>query len=339
MEKQRLEADLKKLEAMIQDGDMAEREMRKNLDLMETLRQDYRELASTSFTPSADNTCPTCGQALPEGQQEEAFKADKSRRLEAINDQGRGLKARNTELATIIKQGEDATVEIESLNRKITEIDKRREEVVPILSDAHAKLTDTAAGLKKQLSTIADVNNNSDKILAARQDLEGLRQQRRHINDDLEKIRLSGEILERIGSLRQGERLLASELESCEHHKFLIEKFIRSKVALMDSRVVERLDYPGLSVKMFQEQINGGLSECCEVTYLGVGFNTGLNHGAQIAVGVNIINLLSAHLGVSIPLFIDNAEAITVVPEINTQVIQLVVSSEHRELTVVKKQQ
>ena len=84
--------------------------------------------------------------------------------------------------------------------------------------------------------------------------------------------------------------------------------------------------------KLFDEQINGGVVDCCEATVNGVPYNDGLNDGAKVNAGLDVISALSAHYGVSVPLFIDNAERVTRLVDIDTQVIRLVVSAQDKEL-------
>ena len=77
--------------------------------------------------------------------------------------------------------------------------------------------------------------------------------------------------------------------------------------------------------RLFREQANGGLEERCDVVCGGVPY-LGLNNGAKINVGIDIINTLSRHFGVAVPLFVDNAESVTRLEYADTQVIRLVVS-------------
>ena len=65
------------------------------------------------------------------------------------------------------------------------------------------------------------------------------------------------------------------------------------------------------------------------VTYMG------LNNGMKINVGIDIINALSRHYRVTVPLFVDNAEAVTRLEGCNAQVIRLVVSENDKELRIV----
>ena len=51
-------------------------------------------------------------------------------------------------------------------------------------------------------------------------------------------------------------------------------------------------------------------------------------------IGVDICDTLSKHFGKSIPLFIDNAESITEIPETDAQQIRLVVSENDKKLRI-----
>ena len=75
---------------------------------------------------------------------------------------------------------------------------------------------------------------------------------------------------------------------------------------------------------MFDVQVNGGISETCETIYNGVPYSTGLNAGHQIIVGLDIIRTLSEHYQFFPPIFVDNAESVTELPEMEAQVIRLV---------------
>ena len=84
--------------------------------------------------------------------------------------------------------------------------------------------------------------------------------------------------------------------------------------------------------KLFDIQINGGLKETCELTLNGVPY-TDLNSAAKVQAGLDIINSMSAIYDVSAPIFIDNREGVNSIPEVDAQVINLIVSRD-QELKV-----
>ena len=85
--------------------------------------------------------------------------------------------------------------------------------------------------------------------------------------------------------------------------------------------------------RLFQEQVNGGLADCCEPTYEGVPYGS-LNNGMRINLGVDVIRTISEHYGLKVPLVVDNAESVTRLAGIDTQVIRLVVSGADQALRV-----
>ena len=83
--------------------------------------------------------------------------------------------------------------------------------------------------------------------------------------------------------------------------------------------------------KLFDEQINGGVVECCECTYKGVTYSN-LNNAAKINCGLDIINTICKSRDTYAPIFIDNAESVNHVIHTDSQQIRLYVTT-HQALT------
>ena len=83
--------------------------------------------------------------------------------------------------------------------------------------------------------------------------------------------------------------------------------------------------------KMFDEQINGGMTETCEVTYNGVPYRD-LNRAMQLNIGLDIINNVCAHYGAYAPIIIDNAESVSAIADTKSQQIRFYVDEAHEEL-------
>ncbi len=56
------------------------------------------------------------------------------------------------------------------------------------------------------------------------------------------------------------------------------------------------------------------------------------NHGARVNAGLEIIDTLSKHWNLTMPVVIDNAESVTRLLPVDTQVIRLVVSEQDKVL-------
>ena len=99
---------------------------------------------------------------------------------------------------------------------------------------------------------------------------------------------------------------------------------------MLDDKINSRFKFARF--KLFETNINGGITEVCETTYKGVPYSGGLNNGARILVGLDIINTLSEYYNFSAPIFIDNAEAVTEEIKANGQIIKLVVSEQDKKI-------
>ena len=75
----------------------------------------------------------------------------------------------------------------------------------------------------------------------------------------------------------------------------------------------------------------------CETIVEGVPYSTGLNSGAKMNVGIDIINKLSEHYGFYAPIFVDNSESVTRILPSESQMIKLIVSFEDKKLRIEKE--
>ena len=86
--------------------------------------------------------------------------------------------------------------------------------------------------------------------------------------------------------------------------------------------------------RLFTEQVNGGLADCCEPMDRNGSTFEGTNNAMKINIGMDIIDTLSAHFSRRVPLFVDNAESVTQLQPIGSQVVRLVVSEQDKELRI-----
>lgn len=130
--------------------------------------------------------------------------------------------------------------------------------------------------------------------------------------------------------LRAQAAAASDELNRVDGMLFLCEEFMRYKAKFIEESINRRFSL--VRFRLFREQINGGLEDCCDVTVDGIPYATGLNNGAKVNAGIDIINTLSRHYSAQVPLFVDNAESVTQLTQADTQVIRLVVSESDKEL-------
>ncbi|WP_019123783.1 AAA family ATPase [Brevibacillus massiliensis] len=315
------------------------------------LRQQWHEVNNEALEHHHEENCPTCGQLLPEEQIEAAhqkaltdFNRRKAERLEMISAKGKvaaaeakRLEQENSELAREIESLEQqlaakgneiltAEAELNSLQVGIKDVDSDPQYI--------AKKQE-AAGVQQEINQLrASVQEAAAWV---REEIAGLKAQAEALEQEKAKFAQVRAAEQRIAELAAREKELATEFERLEQELFLTEEFIRTKVNLLEEKINNRFRFARF--KLFEQQINGGLTEVCETTYNGVPYSGGLNNAARINVGLDIINTLSEHYGITAPIFIDNAEAVTRMIETIGQQIRLIVSEKDKQLRVEIPQQ
>jgi len=166
-----------------------------------------------------------------------------------------------------------------------------------------------------------DRSKERQKVEGLRNALEAVEGRVRAAEAILNQKPILDYVHKRTGELREEQKRAAAALEQAEKLSFTIEEFIRWKTRFVEDSVngLFRL----VSFRLFREQANGGLAECCDVTVDGVPY-AALNNGARINAGLDIIRQLSEHYGVRV----------TRLEDAGTQVIRLVVSAEDKKLRV-----
>ena len=310
------------------------------------LREEWRTVNDEQFEYSGETACPTCGQDLPEekveGAREKALKAfnlDKAKRLENINSTGRGIKANietlNAENSGLVAKANAAELKLQENEAETVtlqvEIDALRDQTKPITDNL--KYTQkqqekvNIEGAIAQLQTDSETTANAvlAEIADIRRDIEALEMDLLRI-----KSRQAGE--RRIEELKAQEKILAAEYERLEGELYLCETFVKTKVSLLESRINSKFKYARF--QLFEQQINGGITEVCNTLYAGVPYSSGLNNGHRGIVGLDIIATLADYYGFYPPIFYDNAESVTRLPEMKSQLITLYVSEPDKVLRV-----
>ena len=308
--------------------------------------------------------CKSCGQTLPTDRIEQ-IKADFEKRkakakedsITRLENARKKFEAEKKALLDRIKADgftqknliEDLSAknktllsEIEELKKKQTSIFVKKEEMGKQLSEipteADYTQNDEYVNLKARhdevTAEIEKMQGNGTKEIIATFDIEKqeLQGQLDNVKAELAKATKNIETEERIAELEAEQKEVAQKVANQEKMLYLLEQFIRFKMLRISETINSK--FKTVSWKLFEEQLNGGMRECCECTVNGIPFST-LNSGHRIIAGLDIINSLSELYGVNAPIFVDNAESINEfnLPNMENQIILLSVSDD-KELKV-----
>lgn len=297
------------------------------------LRETWNEINDSVFDENS-TICPTCSQDYPAKKAQEIkenFNVDKSKKLTGINKFGKELAAEVRERKEDSKafEADIASYDI-SIKTLVELIDNSNNEAIKESNPQQKKLETDIEKVNAEIEVLR--SGNSESIEKAQADIDIIKEDLEKVASQKSEIDTWQKGLTRIDELKDQQKVCAAEFEKLEEKLFIMENFIRIKVSLLETKVNDHFKLANF--KLFNVQVNGALSECCETAYLGVSWNAGLNNGAQIKVGIDIINTLSEFYGLTIPVFVDNAESVTDIIDSDSQIIRLVVDENYKQLTI-----
>jgi DNA repair exonuclease SbcCD ATPase subunit len=303
--------------------------------------------------------CSLCGQKLPADKIEQ-LKADfEERKTKAKADAKRKLNDSKSDFITqkesnleeikaygfakknlieeLTKKNADLQMEIDSLKKQEQGTFTNKEELCKLLSEIPEEAD------YSQNEEYVKLKAEHDKILAdiAKLESEGaykvvtdLKAEKTNLQAQLDEVnkviaQAANNIMidDRIETLRDEQKEIGQKVADQEQMLYLLEEFIRFKL----NKVSESINshFKTVNFKLFEMQLNGGMKDCCECTVNGVPYST-LNSGHRIVAGLDIIRSLSELYGVSVPIFVDNAESLNEfnVPDMDAQLILLSVSAD-----------
>lgn len=295
---------------------------------IERLRNKFKEIQARPI--KLDEVCPTCGRAYDAESIEAARNAtmnERDKQLAEINLNGQKLKER---LDKTREELDAATAKHDSLNNELASIPnpkpagdmpgytERMQSLTAELEDKRIQKMDTEKGFAEMLTK-------------AESELKKLTDDEKQLAAELSKRGIIDENNRRIEELNEQARSIAKAIEDTEQILDIIDEFTRFKVSAIEESINGLFE--SVCFKLFDVQVNGALAECCEATVNGVPY-TDLNSAAKVNAGLDIINAVSRHYGISAPIFIDNAESVVDFIGANSQVIRLVVSETDERMRV-----
>ena len=301
---------------------------------LDDYRTRWRVIDKEQFT---GGTCPTCGQTLPAEELDAAkqrFETSKQDRKNGLLEDSKLLKA---DIASMQARLQEVEASLPSLQAAAHKAEQAMVDYIPPAAPAIEDLPDYARRKDAITRSIDDCNRRIDRLRTNKQaERDRLESEYKTItskileNDaTLAKEQTLADTRRRVTELQEEQRRAAAEVEEMDRMIELCEEFARFRVQSVEQSVNSKFRLARF--RLFTEQINGGLADCCDVVVNGVPY-TDLNSAMQINVGLDIIETLSQHYDRRVPLFIDNAESVTKLQEISAQVVRLAVSAADKEL-------
>lgn len=310
---------------------------------LEELRAKWMEVNSSVY--EGDTTCPHCHQSLPEDQLDQAkavWKSTKDAKLEklqtsakeykeAIDECKADVETNTLKCSEFIAKADALALELPAMEKSLASI-PASDKVAPRPAEQLEGYSKLEAEIQ-ELSSVVDTieTDSTEAYRLRRKELEAIRDE---IRDKLSKVSLRKEYEAKIVELEAEGKKLAQLIADAEREEYTAAQLSIRKIEECEKRINGIFKH--VTFKLFDYTIEDkdkeNPIECCVPLIDGVPF-TVANTAKQVNAGIEIINALSRFYGVSAPIFIDNRESVQSLIDTDSQIINLVVSSD-KELTI-----
>jgi DNA repair protein SbcC/Rad50 len=327
-----------------------QQEIDKKKDAIHALRDEYmavaakkKQIATELFVPMTEGECDRCGQSLPEDQllkinlqAEERFTAQKNadidkleKRLSDITTEGMTLKNKYAEYQGKLESAQaelaKALDELKIAKATLADLEKKlqgRTAASEIDLSGNKQYQDLLAELEAKRQEIEEPEDKTQDIIAAKAKIEG---QMADIRKLLEGKGEREKSEKRIAELEERGKELAGLIAVEKKRQSMIEKFIRVKAERLEGSI--NALFEGITFRLFDMQINGGVVDDCTPLIHGVEYSDASN-SERIRANQSIVRAFQRANHTFIVYFLDNAEAATHYIDMDCQVIKLFVSKD-----------
>lgn len=336
-------------------------------------REDYSRWMSQQFDDSEiaviesevfnedSLICPTCGQVYPEDKAEkirEDFEKNKALRIEGVKSAGRNYEEmKDREIQRVTESGnkaaadlkeakkaqEEAKLKIYELNHKIAslamEIQQKQTELSKLpesvdLSD-NAEYQKITAEIAQAEEALKQMNNGFEQRREITEKRNGFIRECAKIDAEINNINRKKQAHEEeVDKLYQAFRESSQKEADIQRKKDILKNFSIKKnerIAEMINPYFEEFQFNFLSYTQNNDPV-----EVCEMLRNGVEYRN-LNYSDQLICKVDLLCGFQKIQGVSLPIFIDNAESINVSrrPVTNRQMVFLEVTEDDLKVEVI----
>jgi len=331
-----LHRQIKSIEASIETAQHELNQVQQNL---ERTRGEIDAIDKVNIA----SVCYACGQKLPKAKLEDN-KAEQQAKHDQLEEAANRLKETvehrsaeidgfqlqkrqlSTKAAELYKQFQAAC---DAGRKRVAEIDAailNRPEPDMTQDAEWCKLTEQIEKAKAEIG--APVTEQLDAIESRKNEAQ---RELDKVNTALAQADRAKADKTRIAELEAKEKDLAQKIADIDRELAEIDQYKAAESRLIEEAVNSRFTH--VQFKLFNYNLNGSIEDTCEAMLNGVPYMD-MSTGQQILAGVDVINALSEHYGISVPLWIDHAESLTLPLEARSQVIELYAEKGMSELTI-----
>ena len=302
----------------------------------------YKETLNPVPFDESSAMCRYCGQMLPQGRvaelkaHHEAAEKERVQKNNEILMKGKATKADvaslETELESVKKERQQIESDIGKVKAQCEKL-KEQADVFPKEPD----LTGNAEYLNL-LKQIDEADKTLESVYVKQKNARKCKAELAELNNELSSVtrqiaeveqiqEFNDGVKARIEELNEEHRTIGQNIANAERKVILLEEFTIARSKMLSERINSHFEIARFS--LIDEYQSGGTSSTVKIMCGGVNdFN--INNGHLMLTCIDIIRTFQKHFDTHLPLFVDNAEALSSdnTPKLDSQLILLKVTDD-----------
>ena len=316
------------------------------------IKSQIGDVKTRAFSYKGQTVCPSCGQPLPAENIEQAraaalehFTAENQSEIDRLKKSALSLQPRYDSLGATIEtdtaRAELVRAEIEKTRESLRVAEQELDEVnaLPVASldgvEESVKESDEYKAIEAEIEALEKeignpVSTDVSGLLSKRRDLESKRDAIRKdyaATVDPLKVRLARReeaerIKAKIAAVEDNKKSYTEHLAELEQMEFDAAEYLKEDISAVEGAINGMFKIARF--RMFDTLVNGDVVEDCTVMDPNNVPYGSMNDAKRILVGMDVIATFCRAYGVNAPIFVDNAESITVSRfDVDSQVVRL----------------
>lgn len=274
---------------------------------LDSFNQQREQLANTKVVTE----CYVCHNPLPE----EEIEKTKEKLQKEIADFDEKITHRKENLKTYKQKYTETKQQYDSKKLELDNFDNDNKYTKDI-----NELKDLITSLKTDLET--EKSQSADNLSAEKKN--ELQAEIKDLNIQLAKQDILSQLKVELTRLTLLQVELAEKLIEIEDKEETLKAFVKEQIDLVNNTVNSKFKN-GISWALYNETYKGGeggVEETCICMYNNTNYSS-LSNGEKVVANIEVVKTLQNYFGSNVPIFVDNAETVTIPYTTNSQQIRL----------------
>ena len=253
------------------------------------------------------------------------------------------IKAQSAKIADLANKGRDLKATLEKEQACLAQYTQDQAQLVKSIDELGQLIASTPEQKYKTLQDVQPDNAIQAEIDKLQEQLRGLSntdnsellEQRNKLETAVKdcEFQLQAKVLnqkyrDEIAQLQEQQSKCVDELFEVQAKIDEVDAYNKAKIDLNTAKINSMFDL--VQFQLYKDNLVGTSEECCIARNRRGVKVSNTNTAEKIQVGLEIIRVIAKNANVSVPIFIDNRESISTIPDMNCQIINLYKTTDNK---------